>query len=86
MAEVIAARKGVEYDAAPLGAVQYRVGDQRDGLYGWMQGELGVTVPAEAIDPGIGPDIRTIAAVPAELDVVYVGRGADFEDEHQLVL
>ncbi len=29
-----AARKGVEYDAAPLGAVQYRVGDQRDGLYG----------------------------------------------------
>ena len=45
-----AARKGVEYDAAPLGAVQDRIVDQRDGLYGPVQGELGVPIPAGVLD------------------------------------
>ncbi len=45
-----AARYGVEYDAAPLGAAYDRIGDQRDGRYGRVQGELGVPVPAGVLD------------------------------------
>lgn len=45
-----AARYGVEYDVAPLGAAYDRIGDQRDRLYGRVQGEFGVPVSAGVLD------------------------------------
>ena len=80
------AAEGVEDEPLALRAVENGVGDERDRLHGRVHGEVVVTRGAEGVDAGIGPDVRAVAAVLAELDVVDVRRVARLEDEDQLVL
>jgi hypothetical protein len=51
-----------------------------------MHRELGVPVLAECVYAGIGPDIGSVATMPAEFYIVDMRPGSVLEHEHQLVL
>ena len=73
-----AAGEGVEHDATALRAVENRIGDQLDRLYGGVEREFRIAILAETIDARIRPDIGPIAAVFAELDIVDMRPRAGF--------
>ena len=50
-----------------------------------MQAQI-IPVAAKAVNAGIAPDVRAISTVFAEFDIVDVGRGARFENEHEFML
>ena len=45
------------------------------GLDGWMEIKVRA-IAAKAINAGVAPDVRTVSAVLAQLDIVNVWRGA----------
>src|SRR6202521_1230648 len=83
-----AAEETVEHDVAARRAVEDRVGDERDRLHRRMQREQIAFVrrAAEGIRAAVVPNIRTMATVPTQLDVVPVRPAAVLEDKDELVL
>src|SRR5271154_3103760 len=83
-----AAKKRVEHDVAPLGAIQNRIRDQRDRLNGRMQCEqiALVAVASESVGAGIVPYVSAVAPELPELNVVAMAIAAVLEDEDKLVL
>ena len=77
--------KGIENDAFTARAVAYRICNHRHRLHGGVKLEIRAAI-AEAVDTGMGPDIRAIAAVFAELNVIDVRRTPRFEYAHKFVL
>src|SRR6202521_4586855 len=83
-----AAEETVEHDVAARRAVEDRIGDERDRLHRRMQREQIAFVrrAAEGIRAAVVPNIRTMATVPTQLDVVPVRPAAVLEDKDELVL
>ncbi len=81
-----AAGEDNEHDAAALGSIENRIGDECDRLDRRVQGEVRVAVLAEAVDARVGPDIGPVPPVAIQLDVVDVWRAAGLDHENQLVL
>ena len=69
-------------------AVENRVGDHSDRLYCRVQRRKlsFLTRAAESRSNGISPDIGSVAAVAAELDIVVVRPSARFENKNELML
>jgi hypothetical protein len=65
--------KWIEDDIKSARTVAHGVGDEGDGLYGGMKRELIHPAGAERVDAGVGPNIRPITAMLAELEVIGVG-------------
>src|SRR5262249_20126566 len=80
------AAEQVEHDGATAGYILDRVGNQGDWLDGGGRFELLLAAGLEAVDTRIVPDIRAVAAKPAELDIVDVFAVTDLEEADQLVL
>jgi hypothetical protein len=79
------AGKGIENDAFTARAVAYRVCNHRHRFHGGVKLEIRAAIP-EAVDARIGPDIRAVAAVFAEFDVVGVRCVPGLEDANEFVL
>ncbi len=65
-----AAGEGIEHDTASLRTIENRVGDQRDRFHGGVEREFRIPILAETVDARIRPQIGSIAAVLAELDII----------------
>ena len=78
-----ATAKRIEYDVTPVGTVFYRIGYHRNGFGSWMEAKVGL-----AANPGrwILPDIRAIAPVATQFNIINVWCSANFEDCDELVL
>src|SRR5690606_10605683 len=61
------------------------IGYEVDRLDGRMQGQIGHPILPQAIDARVLPDISTIPAVLAQIDVVDMGSATVFEDKDQLM-
>jgi hypothetical protein len=79
-------RKDIEHDAFAPRAVENRVGDECDWLDRRVHGQVLIAATTEPVDTGVGPDIRPVPAMLAQLDVVDVPALARLEHEHELVL
>ena len=79
-------RKGVEHDPAAARAIENGVLDHGDWFDCRVHGQLGVPIVAEYVDPGIVPDVRAVAPVGAEVDIVDVRPGPGLEYRDELVL
>src|SRR5271165_2500791 len=83
-----AAHEGIENHIAAAGAVKDRICDHGHRLHRWVQSEK-ITLLAlspEVGYPGIIPDVGSVTAILAELDIVPVRGLAMLEDKDQLVL
>src|SRR5450759_4151051 len=49
--------EGVENDSPALGAIQNRVGNQRQGFDRRVHGKFGITVAAKGVRPWVIPDV-----------------------------
>jgi hypothetical protein len=76
----------IQHDVATSGAVFDRIADKADGLDGRMGLEVIHSSGPKRVDARVLPDIRTVPAMAAELDVVEMSRVADPEDAYKLVL
>src|SRR5947208_15308888 len=83
-----AAEKGIEDKIAARRTIEDRIRDQRDRFYGRVKGgEASLfALSPEVVEAWVVPDIASIPAMPAELDIVPVRRAAVLEHEDQLVL
>ena len=69
-----------------LGAIQNRVGNQRQGLDRRVHGKFGTAVLAKGIHPWVIPDVCAITTKTPQLDIVDMWRGTLLENKHQFVL
>ncbi len=83
-----AAEEGIEDDVAAARAVENRVGDHGNRLYRQVKrGKLSfLTRAAESGTARLGPDVGSVPAVAAELNIVAVRSGPCLEDKDELVL
>lgn len=75
----------IEHNAAAAGDVLDGVGDHLDRLHRRMEGKLFKAISLAGIGALIGPDVRSVSAMLAELESVEMGRSPAFEGEYQLV-
>ena len=80
------AGKGIEDDAGALRAVKNGVGHHGCWLHRRVHGKVGIARRAKAVDAGVRPDVRTVAPVSAEFNIVDVCCPARLEHEYQLML
>src|SRR5258705_199638 len=81
-----AADIGIQHDVVALGAIKYGVRNQRDWLHRRMRFQLFLRAATrEAVGPRKIPDVGTIPAEAAELNVVGMRVFSALEHEHELV-
>src|SRR5271166_5011386 len=81
-----AAAKGIKHDVAATGNVANGVRDHRDRLDGRMEVEAARSAaPGKGVHAWIVPDVRPVAPMPAQLDVVDPLCAPPREDEDKLV-
>ena len=80
------AEEDVEHELAAPGDVLDGIGDKRRRLDRRVQRQVLAPAAGHRVHRGVVPDVGAVAAVPAELDGVEVGRVPDPLDQDQLVL
>ena len=69
----------VENDSSALGAIQNRVGNQRNRLDRRVHGKFGTAVLAKGVHPRVIPDVCAISTKPPQLDIVDMWCGTLLE-------
>src|SRR5258706_10061394 len=79
------AQEEIEHEIAAPRHIQDSVGDKPRRLDRGVQGEILPSATAQGIYRGIVPDVGAVAAMPAELDHIEVGRRSDAVDKDQFM-
>src|SRR5436309_4862703 len=76
----------IEHHVATSGAIEKRIGDERDGLDRRMGGQRLHATSPEAVDARVGPDVGAIATETPQFDIVSVGMAANPKDPDKFML
>src|SRR5262249_13431220 len=80
-----AASKWIEHKIGSARGVSENVSDEGNWFDGGVAGELVKPACFKRIHPGIIPNIGSVATMPAEFDVIDMGRATDFEHGDEFV-
>ena len=76
-----ASTKAIEHEIAASRAVQDGIGHEPDRFDGRVHREVRQAIRAEAVCPGIAPDVAAVSSVLSKLDIIGVFAPAIFPNE-----